>query len=161
MTSTTSTSNPASSSATRPELVMRGGQVETLIPDGSAAQSPDRIPQLCVKGIMCYAQGAIKVAFGVWTVMANHAVRSKLNQSANDFLQHHCFSNMTSAERAEYFELTSYMPVYCAQVAVATTAFFIADGGLCQLFNVGKSIYDRACSYFARPDSRENQTGDV
>ena len=124
-------------------------------------QSPNKSIRLYAKGLSLCIKGAVPVAFGMWTVLANNVVRSKLNQPADDFLTHHCFSNMTSYERTEYSELSPDISVYFAQAAITATGFFIANGGLCRLYGAGKSIYDRVCSHFSAPDSTINQPEEV
>lgn len=136
-----------------------------LIPGNleSATQSPDITTRLCSKGLIWFGRNvAIPAALGTFSVLVNETIRSKMNQAADDFLNHHCSYTMTLAETKEYGELTPpFFSVTCAQVAVMATAFFIADGGLCRLYDAGKSVYDRACSYYAAPPPIENQTEEV
>ncbi|MBO9493490.1 hypothetical protein J7438_05235 [Thalassotalea sp. G20_0] len=125
----------------------------------ATTRSPDNLTRRngkhLLQSTLCHAVYAI--AFGSYTTLINQFVVSQLNQPRDDFLAYHCFNNLSSAERNEYTDLTPYAPAYLSQVAVASTSFFLATGGLCKLYEGCKSIYDRACTCFSRPDATANQ----
>lgn len=123
-------------------------------------QSPDNLTRRHGKSLfrskLMHAAGSL--AFGMFTVVANTSVDSKLNQPREDFLSYHCLNNLTTAEKNEYLELHPlFVPVYFSQIAVTSTVFFLATGGLCKLYDGCKSIYDRACTCFSAPDATAEQ----
>jgi len=130
----------------------------------SATQSPDTPasgrPRTSNGYLLC-TRGAVAGVLGLFTVATTRVVSSKLNQPADDFLYHHCFSNMTIAQSREYVKLDPYVSDHLADFAITTTALFIASGGLSPLYNAGKSIYDRVCSCFRAPDPAVNQSEEV
>lgn len=103
-------------------------------------------------GSSLYVPVMVAGFLGSLTVLATESVRLRLNQPVDDFLHHHCFNNMTSAETSEYAGLVPRYLEWGADLAITSTALFIASGGLGGLYNVGKSIYDRTCSFFRAPD---------
>ncbi|MGI2026515.1 hypothetical protein [Endozoicomonas acroporae] len=125
----------------------------------ATTQSPDNVTRRNGKHLLqtTLTHAAYALAFGSYTALVNKFVVSMLNQPRDDFLVYHCFDNMTIAEKNEYTDLTPFAPVYLSQVAITSTAFFLATGGLCTLYNGCKSIYDRACTCFSGPDVAANQ----
>ncbi|MBO9483280.1 hypothetical protein [Salinisphaera sp. G21_0] len=77
------------------------------------------------------------------SVVVCNLIESKLNQSAHDFISH----SMDYNQFIEYSDHDRSMAVYFAQSAALSMAFFSATGGLTGLLNIGKSLYDRACSH--------------
>ncbi|WBA79720.1 hypothetical protein [Endozoicomonas sp. GU-1] len=93
----------------------------------ATTQSPDNSTRRNGKDLLksTLTHAAYAIAFGSYTTLVNQFVVSALNQPRDDFLAYHCFNNLTSDERKEYAHLTPYAPVHFAQVAVASTAFFL------------------------------------
>ncbi len=157
-----------------------GNAAQPLMQDSTApaAQSSDASvssrPRASIGKLLCphAATGAI---FGTITVVATHVVSSKLYQPTNNFLYDHCLSNMSNAQISEYGELDPYIPNTVADLAMTTTAFFIASAGpyllydagksiydrICSCVDAGRSIYNRVCSSFRTPDPAVNQTEQV
>ncbi len=122
-----------------------GNAAQPLMQDStaSAAQSSDTPASgrpHASNGYLLFARGTCAGALGTITVLATNAVSSKLNQPAEEFLYDHCLSNMTYAQFREYAELDPFVPNLLADLAITTTALFIASGGLTPLYNAGKSI---------------------
>ena len=132
-------------------LLPRNMDATTQSPDNSTRRNGKHLLQ----STLTHAANAI--AFGSFTTLVNKFVVSTLNQPRDDFLVYHCFNNLTIAEKNEYTDLTPYAPVYLSQVAVASTAIFLATGGLYTLYEGCKSIYDRACTCFSGPYVATNQ----
>ncbi|WP_422445315.1 MULTISPECIES: hypothetical protein [unclassified Endozoicomonas] len=132
-------------------VLPRNMDATTLSPDNSTRRNGKHLLQTTL------THAARALVFGSYTTLVNQFVVSKLNQPRDDFLAYHCFNNLTRAERIEYIDLTPYAPVHLSQVAVASTAFFLATGGFCTLYEGCKSIYDRACTCFSGPDVATNQ----
>ncbi|MBO9493491.1 hypothetical protein J7438_05240 [Thalassotalea sp. G20_0] len=85
------------------------------------------------------------IAVGTCTTFVKNRVVSPLNDPGKVFLREHCFNNMSLAESDEYGELTPFTPLFLTEIAVTSTAFFVASGSLCKMYNGCKSIYDRLC----------------
>ncbi|MBO9493489.1 hypothetical protein J7438_05230 [Thalassotalea sp. G20_0] len=121
----------------------------------ATTQSPDNLARCHGKDHLLpnLMHVAASVFVGTWTVFVNRVVIAKLNEPGHDFLEDH----LTFAEFQEYRELTPHSSLFLSQLAVTSTAIYLASGGLCKLCGGCKSIYDRACTYFSAPDATANQ----
>uniref|UniRef100_UPI0021493C6E RNA-guided endonuclease InsQ/TnpB family protein n=1 Tax=Endozoicomonas sp. SESOKO1 TaxID=2828742 RepID=UPI0021493C6E len=147
------------------QICTTGNQAGPLMPCNpelmAATDSPDNSTQRQSNGLFTstISQAIYSVGVGAFAVVVKNQVVSPLNEPGKVFLRRHCFNNMTRAEFDEYGELTPFTPVYLAEIAVTSTAYFVASGGLCKVYEGCKSIYDRVCSHFSAPDATARRHG--
>ncbi|WBA79719.1 hypothetical protein [Endozoicomonas sp. GU-1] len=134
LTICTSGINAGSSMPGNPEL-----QAVTNPPDNSTQQKSNDFFSSAI------FHALYSTAVGVCTTFVKNRVVSPLNDPGKVFLREHCFNNMSRDESDEYGKLTPFTPLYLTEIAVTSTAFFVASGGLCKVYKGCKSIYDRLC----------------